>query len=220
MCFFSFFKWQNDHEKALDQALRKASCLSDKNEDEQNQWCKDYSMERWRGIANLQRQRRLQQIQSELQHSTRDDKGSEEPPKYSDANTAAQLDEELRQLHLKYSQHLRYLDKLSHNRVQGCFSEGYLTLYHHWDENNRSYGWRSYRTRCADKGGCCSRSCGCCEKPLRVSIRPNSENDEKETVRTHGHCTSECPCCNQYWGSYGPYPGLPETAFKQVPSQL
>ncbi|RMJ28910.1 hypothetical protein PHISP_00249 [Aspergillus sp. HF37] len=141
MCFSSFVKWQNEHEKAFSRAVRKARWLSYENEGEQRQWCKDYSREQWRGIATLQRQRRLQQIKSELQHSTQDDKDSEEPPKYSDANTAAQLDEELRQIHLNYSKHLRCLDDLRCDRVQGCISEEFLASYQHWDEKHRSYRW-------------------------------------------------------------------------------
>jgi hypothetical protein len=38
---------------------------------------------------------------------------------------------------------------------------------------------------CKGRGGCCSRSCGCCEHRLR------SQN----TRRGIGHCTVECWCC-------------------------
>lgn len=37
---------------------------------------------------------------------------------------------------------------------------------------------------CADRGGCCSRGCGCC---ARRSL--------SNTTRIRGHCTMECWCC-------------------------
>lgn len=40
---------------------------------------------------------------------------------------------------------------------------------------------------CADRGGCCSRGCGCCSR------RSLSEN-----TKTRGHCTMECWCCSSF----------------------
>lgn len=37
---------------------------------------------------------------------------------------------------------------------------------------------------CAERGGCCGRACGCCQKP-RSDFRLNG----------HGHCTKFCDCC-------------------------
>ena len=42
----------------------------------------------------------------------------------------------------------------------------------------------SLRNDCTWRGGCCARSCGCCQKP-RGSLRSNG----------HGHCTKACGCC-------------------------
>lgn len=42
---------------------------------------------------------------------------------------------------------------------------------------------------CADRGGCCSRVCGCCRKS-RNPDRPEGQ----------GHCTKECGCCRRYRG--------------------
>lgn len=41
---------------------------------------------------------------------------------------------------------------------------------------------------CADRGGCCSRSCGCCG---RCHL-------DSEWKRGIGHCTLECSCCSTY----------------------
>ncbi|PLB51355.1 hypothetical protein P170DRAFT_464272 [Aspergillus steynii IBT 23096] len=45
------------------------------------------------------------------------------------------------------------------------------------------------RWDCADRGGCCSRACGCCE-------RPRSTLNSLDL----GHCTPACGCCAQYHG--------------------
>lgn len=42
---------------------------------------------------------------------------------------------------------------------------------------------------CANRGGCCGRACGCCQKPRSV-FRLNG----------HGHCTKSCGCCRQARG--------------------
>lgn len=42
---------------------------------------------------------------------------------------------------------------------------------------------------CANRGGCCGRTCGCCQKP-RSDFRLNG----------HGHCTKFCDCCLQVRG--------------------
>ncbi|PLB50386.1 hypothetical protein P170DRAFT_143038 [Aspergillus steynii IBT 23096] len=45
------------------------------------------------------------------------------------------------------------------------------------------------RSYCAGKGGCCGRTCGCCEGP-RHGIE----------TKGFGHCTSACVCCEQARG--------------------
>lgn len=43
------------------------------------------------------------------------------------------------------------------------------------------------REDCANRGGCCGRSCGCCERPrMIVNI---------DGVCDRGHCTTACSCC-------------------------
>lgn len=71
------------------------------------------------------------------------------------------------------------------------------------------------RYRCAGAGGCCGRSCGCCEKP-------------RETTKTQGrfgHCTPNCLCCREHRGypinlRRGKYPGKLAFNVKQESSDL
>ncbi|KAH8423437.1 uncharacterized protein LDX57_001198 [Aspergillus melleus] len=56
---------------------------------------------------------------------------------------------------------------------------------------------------CAARGGCCSHSCGCCEKPRSETRSPN-----------RGHCTAACECCEERRGfhvdtSHGEDPSQP-----------
>ncbi|GAT30309.1 hypothetical protein RIB2604_03302870 [Aspergillus luchuensis] len=46
------------------------------------------------------------------------------------------------------------------------------------------------REKCAKNGGCCGRSCGCCEKP-------QCTRSDREVL---GHCTPMCICCRSYRG--------------------
>lgn len=53
------------------------------------------------------------------------------------------------------------------------------------------------RQKCAEKGGCCGRACGCCEKDREISFREGKR----------GHCSDFCGCClrthgKQYEGIY------------------
>ncbi|KAL5361878.1 hypothetical protein BJX96DRAFT_166225 [Aspergillus floccosus] len=74
-------------------------------------------------------------------------------------------------------------------------------------------GWLRYR--CAGAGGCCGRSCGCCEKP-------------RETTGAQGrfgHCTPNCLCCIEHRGypinlRRGRYPGKLAFNVKQESSDL
>ena len=42
---------------------------------------------------------------------------------------------------------------------------------------------------CSDRGGCCSRECGCCEQRYL-----------SERKKGRGHCTIECGCCISFQG--------------------
>lgn len=42
---------------------------------------------------------------------------------------------------------------------------------------------------CAGQGGCCGRTCGCCERPWKI------DGLRIEGMQDRGHCTSACSCC-------------------------
>lgn len=46
---------------------------------------------------------------------------------------------------------------------------------------------------CAGRGGCCGRSCGCCERPRTV-------DGFEDHIGTRGHCTTACSCCMKAHG--------------------
>jgi hypothetical protein len=95
--------------------------------------------------------------------------------------------------------------------------------YEHTDEEGRSDVWYNEREACSVSGGCCGRTCGCCEKPLHeyyvdtgqffvVDGEPDS-TEGKELVRLYGHCTAECACCVITHGVYKPRQDLPKPKF-------
>jgi hypothetical protein len=64
---------------------------------------------------------------------------------------------------------------------------------------------------CRRRGGCCRRACGCCSKPLQeLYIYSLDERGRKGGVSVYAHCTTECLCCNRYYGTYEPHPRLPK----------
>ncbi|KAE8350296.1 hypothetical protein BDV28DRAFT_43479 [Aspergillus coremiiformis] len=58
-----------------------------------------------------------------------------------------------------------------------------------WKKNPEWYLVGYLRNDCAGRGGCCGRSCGCCERP----------RDTEKRIRW-GHCTIECGCCRRARG--------------------
>lgn len=57
------------------------------------------------------------------------------------------------------------------------------------------------REDCAKRGGCCGRTCGCCERPRIV------DGLKIEEMHNRGHCTSACSCCLNAHGIDGNYIG-------------
>ena len=73
---------------------------------------------------------------------------------------------------------------------------------------------------CAGRGGCCGRSCGCCERPRTV-------DGFEDTINTRGHCTTACGCCLKAHGVEdldvginGDIPDLQELCFKYTTPSL
>ncbi|OQE14575.1 hypothetical protein PENFLA_c037G01342 [Penicillium flavigenum] len=52
------------------------------------------------------------------------------------------------------------------------------------------------REDCAKRGGCCGRSCGCCERTRMTKVYTDG-------VRDRGHCTTACSCCLETHGIDG-----------------
>lgn len=44
---------------------------------------------------------------------------------------------------------------------------------------------------CAERGGCCSRSCGCCQTRHLTTL----------STKGIGHCTIGCSCCSEHRGA-------------------
>lgn len=64
-------------------------------------------------------------------------------------------------------------------------------LKHNYDLLRESGAWymrKELAKDCADQGGCCSRSCGCC----------GQRHLDSERKKGIGHCTLECSCCSIY----------------------
>lgn len=95
--------------------------------------------------------------------------------------------------------------------------------FEHTDEEGRSAIWYNERESCSEGGGCCGRSCGCCEKPLHeyyvdtgrsyVANGETGSTEGKKLVRLYGHCTAECACCVITHGVYKPRQDLPKPKF-------
>ncbi|KAL5341989.1 hypothetical protein BJX70DRAFT_357508 [Aspergillus crustosus] len=91
---------------------------------------------------------------------------------------------------------------------------------HYWrvpaNKPDLSRLWYYQRQACADRGGCCARTCGCCEKMLHQYQSRNFRLDPKNGEywrKLYGHCTSECACCVITHGIYEPDPRLPRPWF-------
>jgi hypothetical protein len=61
--------------------------------------------------------------------------------------------------------------------------------------------WWEASEFCAPGGGCCGRTCGCCENPLRTYVQPNPGRSCRKVEYIYGHCTAECRCCTQSKGA-------------------
>lgn len=57
------------------------------------------------------------------------------------------------------------------------------------------------REDCERRGGCCGRTCGCCERPRTI------DGLNTEGMHNRGHCTSACSCCLNAHGLNGNYIG-------------
>lgn len=101
-----------------------------------------------------------------------------------DDTESSQLDayrNELEQLSRKYWECFRWRCRLEANVAYGDFGRAF-------NQHRKNPDWylnELLRQDCIMRGGCCERSCGCCE-----TVRGN-----RQGLRARGHCTSACGCC-------------------------
>lgn len=85
----------------------------------------------------------------------------------------------------------------------------------YYDYYGRSNPCIQTRQNCADRGGCCARACGCCDKVLGEYWGRTYGGLERSTFlqKAYAHCTSDCACCVMKHGVYVPDPRLPIPGF-------
>lgn len=171
---------------------------------EQEEWLGKYKNEEKHGIAILHRQHRLQEKQTALQQ-----KNDGAPPDYNEATS--RLDDEIKKLKVEYSNHRIRLQGQSKKIPPGPLTSEAMVHRRYRNEDNRPYSWVISQWTCADIGGCCARSCGCCKEALSEYMQPSLYGESAAVVGVYGHCTAECACCIQHQGFYQPDKRLPDT---------
>lgn len=169
-------------------------------------WLKPCLAEERHGIAILQRHRRLKD-QLEAKNPLHSGHQPMEKPD-------SRLEDELTALRAEYWKHQGRMRQFADTTpTRAANVKEYKLLRQYRDRHSRPYVWVKSRWECADFGGCCGRSCGCCEKPLDTYFGPKDDG-EQEVVEVFGHCTGECGCCIRFKGCHAPHPSLPPTEFQ------
>ena len=206
--------------KKIKQRKKKWSYL---NQAVHKEWVLPYLSEETHGTAILQRQHRLMQKQAapaEQKHSGSDEKlpvYSAVPPTQKDEVLPA-LEKELAKLREEYWRHQIRLNQYYTSRPMNTIAMDEIVLLRkHRDRHNRPFAWVLNREKCAARGGCCGRTCGCCERPFYQYLQPGDHEQDtgkgRALIDVIGHCTVECACCIQSRSCYMPHPRLPPTAF-------
>ncbi|RHZ59010.1 hypothetical protein CDV55_106581 [Aspergillus turcosus] len=108
------------------------------------------------------------------------------PEKRAEIESAVgEIEKEFEGLDDAYHGLYRILWQLQEHAPPGPLRRAFLD----WRSNPDWYLSDWLRRECASQGGCCGRSCGCCEKPR-----------DTERLLNRGHCTSACSCCIQTHG--------------------
>lgn len=171
------------------------------------EWLPEYRAEGSTGDSILQRQCRLRELKLKTQ-SEKNELGKGLPNE-----TAAKLNEEIKQMEIEYRSHQVRLKNQERATAPNAEEAEERKLFHkHRDRHGRTYAWIYEQGRCADFGGCCGRTCGCCEKPLRRYLRPTS-GGKKKLIEVRVHCTAECAGCIGSQRYYKLHGRLPPTAF-------
>jgi hypothetical protein len=116
----------------------------------------------------------------------------ESPPEPSTLRKLHECNFELRLLNIEYFQHLERMAELMERKPPGRLVHRYTKSLH-----KPKQLWNIERTYCQLRGGCCSRECGCCERPWQTIRHPSGK------VR-YMHCTGSCGCCTRHRGYYSP----------------
>ncbi|KAL4913688.1 hypothetical protein BDW62DRAFT_192121 [Aspergillus aurantiobrunneus] len=149
-------------------------------------WIKDYTAEEERCAAMLHRLRRLQQLD----------------PTDTASIDNEQLEEEKAQLRSDCILNPRALEFYLKRKPSGGKIIEFDLHRRTKDEQGRSAAWYAQRLKCAERGGCCGRTCGCCESPIREYFVPGDGEGERQGSGVYSHCTTECGCCIQNQGCY------------------
>lgn len=154
--------------------------------------------------AILQRQVRLERLKIESE-AERDN--LRKAPLQRDSESTESKDKNLKALRKLYGFYQVMLDQLAEPERVSAIVQERILLRQSRDRYGRTYAWLYSRGKCADVGGCCGRTCGCCEKPLRTYLRPKLEGATDtgiEVIEVLSHCSGECACCIRHQGFYQP----------------
>jgi hypothetical protein len=160
-------------------------------------WAENYAKEERKGMALLQRIRRLESDRAEILES----KGGINESLATGSRLYV-IDEELLNTRQLYSAHRERFRQLWSTKPRSSFAAnlemGWKPQY---TMHDRSWLWRKQVDVCIMTGGCCGRDCGCCKKPLMIV-------PSRKKRALYSHCTAECGCCAKNHGSYTPDPSI------------
>ncbi|GFF51806.1 hypothetical protein IFM46972_09382 [Aspergillus udagawae] len=157
-----------------------------------------------RGFAILQRRHRLMQLLGDEEDPAVTEK---RPPGYITQTQRENFQKAVQDLTVDYWKNAAGLRKMQESWQSEYELEKLQLLRAHKDRHGRPYAWVWDQEKCADLGGCCGQTCGCCRKPLLTYLRPSEDQEEVHGV--YGHCTEECACCIRSGRRRPPHPRLP-----------
>lgn len=170
----------------------------------QNNQANPFLEQETRGFAILQRRHRLMQLLGDEEDPAVTEK---RPPGYITQRQREMFQKAVRNLMVDYWKNAAGLRKMQESWKREYELEKLALLRAHKDRHGRLYAWVWDQEKCADLGGCCGQTCGCCKKPLLTYLRPSDDGEKAHGV--YGHCTEECVCCIRGGRRRLPHPRLP-----------
>ncbi|RHZ54837.1 uncharacterized protein CDV56_101464 [Aspergillus thermomutatus] len=137
------------------------------------------SLSRWLVQRDIREREKLRSKQKELQLCTSPEERAELESAIDKIEEGFKDDADL------FQELYRDLWQLQEHMPSGPLRRAFLA----WRSTPDWYLCDWLRRECASRGGCCGRSCGCCEKPR-----------DTERVLNRGHCTPARSCCAQTHG--------------------